>query len=455
MFWFVMGACLGLFLLISFSLIIFQELYENVAYPGVVVENIDVGGKTEDQMREIFAKKNENLYKTKFSFVHQDYIATISAKELQFGYDQDLLAKQAFSIGRSDNLFSNASLIFQANLYGVYLSPAYHYSQETLQEYLGSIAKEVKLEPVDALFRFENGRVTAFRPSSDGQEVDFETLEKEVTEKIPLVAASIKPKTFTLVIPIKVLKPNVTTDEVNSLGINELIGVGNSLFQGSIQSRIFNITLAATRLNGILVAPDETFSFNKALGDISAFTGYKQAYVIEGGKTVLGDGGGVCQVSTTFFRALLDAGLPIVERHAHAYRVGYYEQDQGPGYDATIYSPSINLQFKNDTNHHILIQTFIDPTYQKLTFHLYGTKDGRESIISQPVITGQTPAPPPSYQDDPTLPKGQTKQVDFAAAGATVYITRIVKKEGKVLYSDKFSSYYRPWQAVYMRGTKE
>ena len=238
------------------------------------------------------------------------------------------------------------------------------------------------------------------------------------------------------------------------MGIKELIGVGHSLFYHSIQSRIFNINLAASRLNGVLVAPDEVFSFDKALGDVSAFTGYQQAYVIQNGRTVLGDGGGVCQVSTTFFRALLNAGLQIVERHAHAYRVGYYEQDSPPGIDATIFVPSVDLKFKNDTGHYILIQSQVDLDNLALTFELYGTKDGRQVTMTTPVVTSQTPPPPDLYQDDPTLPKGEIKQTDFTAWGANVYFTRTVTKNGKVIIYDKFVSNYQPWQAVYLRGTK-
>ncbi|PIZ99475.1 MAG: hypothetical protein COX78_01805 [Candidatus Levybacteria bacterium CG_4_10_14_0_2_um_filter_35_8] len=255
--------------------------------------------------------------------------------------------------------------------------------------------------------------------------------------------------------PIKKTKPAITTDKANKLGIKEVIGTGTSLFQHSIPGRIFNVTLASSRINGILVGPGETFSFNKALGDVSSFTGYKQAYIIKDGRTVLGDGGGVCQVSTTLFRAILNAGLPILERQAHAYRVGYYEQDSSPGLDATVYSPSPDLKFKNDTENNILIQSFVDPSILRLTFVLYGTLDGRQVNMTKPIILSQTPPPPAIYQDDPTLTKGEIKQVDFAAWGANVYFTRQVTKNGKEIISDKFVSNYRAWQDIFLKGTKE
>jgi vancomycin resistance protein YoaR len=208
-------------------------------------------------------------------------------------------------------------------------------------------------------------------------------------------------------------------------------------------------------MNGVLIAPDEVFSFNKAIGDISRYTGYKEAYVISGGKTILGDGGGVCQVSTTLFRAALNTGLPIEERHGHAYRVGYYEQQSSPGLDATIYVPSVDFKFRNDTPQHILIQSYVDPTTLTLTFTMYGTKDGREVSVTTPVIKSQTPAPETRYQDDPTLPKDTVKQVEYAAPGAVVSFSRTVMKDGKVHISDTYTTRYRPWGAVFLRGTKE
>ncbi|MDP2649613.1 MAG: VanW family protein [bacterium] len=455
LFWFSVGALLGLFFFLSFVFIFFQKTYSNVIYPGVSVNGINFGTKSQENIIKYFDEKNKKISTTQFVFLSEQGIATVSADQIDFGYDSTLLARQAYLLGKSDNLLSNISFITQAYIGGVNLPPSYRFSEDKLKTFLSPIAEKIDIEPVDALFTFQNGRVSAFRLSSDGKKLDFEPLINQIKSKTLTVVSSQKPLDIYITVPIKIIKPKVSTDKANNLGIKELIATGTSLFQHSIAGRIYNITLASTRLNGVLVAPNEVFSFNKALGDVSSFTGYQQAYIIQNGKTVLGDGGGVCQVSTTLFRALLNAGLPILERQAHAYRVGYYEQDQGPGFDATVYGPTVDLQFKNDTNHYILIQTYVDPTYQRLTFELYGTKDGRTVTLSQAAITNQAAAPEPLYQDDPTLPKGVEKQIDFAATGATATFTRTVEKNGKVIISDKFISNYKPWQAVFLRGTKE
>ncbi len=454
-FWFSVGAFISLFLISSFSYIAFQNYYKEKVYPGVKINGIDFGRKTQIDVKSYFLQKNAKAGDATFIFNFEENSATVSAREIDFGYDEELLAQQAISIGRSKNSLSNISLIFQAYTYGINLSPAYRFSEEKLYSKLNLIIEKVNEEPIEAVFTFENGRVTEFKASREGREIDKNGLNQQLLSKAKLVLGYTNQKIIIIPIPITILNPNLTTDKVNKMGIKELIGTGTSLFQHSIENRIYNVNLAASRLNGILVAPGETFSFAKAIGDISSFTGYKQAYVIQNGKTILGDGGGVCQVSTTLFRAILNAGLPVVERTAHAYRVGYYEQDSPPGIDATVYVPSVDLKFKNDTGNHILIQTLVDLDQLRLTFMLYGTRDGRISVLSTPVITSQVPAPEPKYEDDPTLAKGVVKQVDFAAAGAKVYFTRTVTKNGKTLISETFNSNYRPWQAVFLRGTKE
>lgn len=454
-FWFSTGAFLSLLFFIGLFYFIYQRIYENKVYPGIFVNGINFGGKTESDVKNYFEAKNGTLDMAVFQLASDYGIATVSAKDINLGYDSDLLSVQTFSLGRSSHIISDISLLLQAYFGGVHLSPTYTYSPEKLNIYLDPIKSRIEKKPVDAQFKFENNRVTAFQPSEEGRVLDMEKLNTALNEKSLSVVTSSKPQIINIPIPIKIIYPNITTEKANNLGIKELIGQGHSFFYHSIPGRIYNVNLASSRIDGVLIAPNEVFSFNKALGDVSAFTGYKQAYIIQSGRTVLGDGGGVCQVSTTFFRAVLDAGLPIIDRTAHAYRVSYYEQDSPPGIDATVFVPTVDLKVRNDTGNYILVQREIDLNNLSLSFYLYGTKDGREVVMTKPVITNQTPPPEPLYQDDPSLPVGEVKQVDFAASGANVYFTRTVKKNGKIVIFDKFVSNYRPWQAVYARGTKQ
>ncbi len=327
------------------------------------------------------------------------------------------------------------------------------FSEENIFIYIEEdVSPRVNREPQNAVFQFESGNVIEFLPAKDGITIDKQLLKDQLIEKMSSLEESDE-KTTTLAIPVQTDPPKITTDQVNNLGINELLGSGVSKFKGSIPGRIFNIGHASSKLNGALVAPGETLSFNDAVGEVSTLTGYKQAYVIKDGRTVLGDGGGVCQVSTTLFRAALTAGLPIEERRAHSYRVGYYEQNSPPGLDATVYSPTTDLKIKNDTPGYILVQTIFKPAEATLIFEIYGTNDGRRATTTKPIVTGVTAPPEDLYVDDPTLPIGVVKQVDYKAWGAKVVFNYKVERDGATIYEKTFVSNFRPWQAVYLRGT--
>ncbi|MDP3994827.1 MAG: VanW family protein [bacterium] len=333
-----------------------------------------------------------------------------------------------------------------------YLDPAGNYKNEELTNLTDKIAHYINREPQNSIFVFKNERVEEFTPDKDGVKVNEQVLIDTIIGNLRTLEYSDE-KSIAVEIPAELTSPKVKTENINNLGIRQLLGKGVSYFKGSIPGRIYNISLASSRFKGVLVAPQETFSFNNVLGDVSSLTGYKQAYIIKDGRTVLGDGGGVCQVSTTLFRALLDSGLQVVERKAHSYRVGYYEQNSPVGLDATVFAPTADLKFKNDTPAYILIQPTFDANKSMLVFEIYGTSDGRKSYVSKPTISGTTPPPEDLYTDDPTLPAGTIKQIDYKAWGAKVSFDYKVTKNNETLFEKTFYSNYRPWQAVYLRGT--
>lgn len=332
------------------------------------------------------------------------------------------------------------------------IDPKGKYKQTSLNNFIDKISPLVERAVQDPKFTFENGKVTEFQPALDGIKIDKEQFKKVLIESLNSLEIS-EDKLIDLEVPVIKIPSEISTGDVNDFGINELIGRGVSTYYHSIATRVHNVSLAASRINGTLVKPGDTFSFNQTLGEVSGATGYQQAYIISEGRTILGDGGGVCQVSTTLFRALLNAGLPIIERQAHAYRVSYYEQDSPPGLDATVYSPSPDLKFTNDTPGYILIQAKANPKNYSLIFELYGTSDGRVSSISKPVVTSVSAPPPDLYQDDPTLPPGTIKQIDWKAWGAKVTFNYKVTRNGENLINKTFVSNYKPWQAIYLRGT--
>src|SRR3989344_1735161 len=433
-----------------------EERYKNLVYPGIEIAELSAGGLTRDAVISYWRERNSLFNKLSFTFTFEDSVATLSAESLNIGFDATLSATQAYSLGRSGNRLTDLYLKLKAQQEGIMLQPMFYWDETHLDELLNQLALEIDVEAENALFEFVDGRVTAFKPAKPGRKVDVVQIKRKFNETLatlPYAQTATNSLEFTL--PVITQEPLIKTDQVNGYGLKVLLGQGESWFKGSIPGRIHNVALAASRINGVLIPPGTTFSFNDTVGDISAATGYKQAYVIKSGRTVLDDGGGVCQVSTTLFRAALNAGLPIKERHAHSYRVGYYEQGGWkPGFDATVYAPSYDLKFTNDTPAHILIQAKTDTANTHLTFELYGTSDGRSVELSNTRLWDSKPAPPDLYQDDPTLPVGTVKQVDWANSGIKAAFDYTVRRNDEVIFEKTFTSNFIPWQAVFLRGTK-
>jgi len=254
--------------------------------------------------------------------------------------------------------------------------------------------------------------------------------------------------------------PAVTdSSTADSLGIHELVSSYTSYFYGSSQERIQNIKTASSRFHGVLVPPGTTFSMADILGDVSLDNGYAEALIILGDRTIKGVGGGVCQVSTTLFRTVFFGGYPVVERHPHAYRVGYYEQKAGGGYnanlaglDATVFVPVVDFKFINDSPNWLLMETYVNESARKLTWKFYSTPDGRTVDWTTTGPQNVVKPPDPQYEQNPDLSQDQIKQVDWAAEGADISVERTVSRGGQVLFTDTFSTHYLPWRAVYQYG---
>ncbi len=328
-----------------------------------------------------------------------------------------------------------------------YYSPL---DQPKLLKFIDELNQSLRTDPVDAVFQFEDGKVSQFRSSQPGRFIDSPALVTSLTDSVKSLLAdqAVSP----LDIPFQFVDPVIRNEDANNLGIKELLGRGESSFSHSSAIRNKNVKRGAEVVNFVLVPPGETFSFNKNLGDVSVENGYEMAYIIRAGRTELDVGGGICQVSTTMFRAALNSGLPITERRPHAYRVSYYEEGSDPGFDATVFLPSPDLKFENDTGHHILIQSFYDGTNKKLAYEIYGTSDGRTVTIDNYKKWGYSQPPPDKYIDDPTLAPGQIVQIEHRIPGLKTAFDWTVKRDGQVLHQQTFSSSYTPWAAVFRRG---
>jgi vancomycin resistance protein YoaR len=318
----------------------------------------------------------------------------------------------------------------------------YDLNEELIKKLTYELREIVDNKPRARVTKFEGDKVLAFEINQEGSVLDEANFRKNIRRKLFSEESSMD-------LPSVKIGNNFPKE---SYGINHLIGVGKSTYFNSIDSRVHNLALAAEKLNGTLVAPGEEFSFLQTVGPISSSTGFQTAYIISEGRTVLGEGGGVCQTSTTLFRAALNSGLPITSRYPHAYRVSYYEQDTKVGFDASVFYPSLDFKFRNDTGHYVLIQTEVDRKNYAMSFYLFGTKDGRKVEITEPKLYGYIPTPAAEYVEDKSLRPGEIKQIDFPASGITSEFERTVTKDGAQLYKDVYKSTYSPWKAIYLKG---
>ena len=228
-------------------------------------------------------------------------------------------------------------------------------------------------------------------------------------------------------------------------GIRYHFGGGDSSFRGSPSFRVQNIIAGSQQIDNTYLAAGGIFDFNAQV-KISAALGFVEGYIISGGTLAKDIGGGICQVSTTVWRAAYAAGLPIVQRSNHSYRVHYYDP---PGMEATVFSPYKNLRFKNDTASPMFIQMTWYTRSQRLELHFFGAKPDRKVSISDPYIYNVRPPAGPRYQADPNVRLGRVRRIDSPERGMSVTINRSVRYDDGRKLGDVTRSTYVPWGAIY------
>lgn len=287
----------------------------------------------------------------------------------------------------------------------------------------------------------EEGEVVFDGTPRDGYEINLEKL-------IVLMNQAIEEELRDVRVPARKIFSEVVMDsELQLRGIREIIAVGESNFAGSSEGRRQNIRSGSGKFNGVIVPRGSRFNFNSILEDVDAENGFVPELVIKGNETTKEQGGGVCQVSTTVFRAALTGGLPIAARRSHSYAVPYYKPY---GLDAAIYLGQLDFRFNNDTPGDILIQTFMDG--DDLYFVFYGTKDDRRVQLEGPFISNYKKAPEPIIEKSDELPWGETKLMAPHHDGFDTEWWRFVTNNG-ITKRERFASSYRPWPARIWKGT--
>ncbi len=318
------------------------------------------------------------------------------------------------------------------------------------ESYMAPIAANIDQPMQNARLEIENGRVVDFVESKEGIEINLETTYQSLLTFIK------DPKPEGLIIATDIEAPDVKTEDVNDLGIREILGTGTSSYRGSPTNRRANIQNGVDLLNGLLIPPEETFSLIKALSPFELENGYLSELVIKGDEIKPEIGGGLCQIGTTTFRATMNSGLPVVERHNHSLVVSYYNDlsNGNPGTDATIYEPAPDFKFSNDTNSHVLFQAENLTETQELRFTFWGTSDGRKGSYSPPVVERWIPVGETRYVDTEDLEIDEEKCQEAHIGADASFDYTIVRPDGQN-ETQTFESHYRPLPKICLVGVEK
>lgn len=325
--------------------------------------------------------------------------------------------------------------------------------QEKLARSVEKLAQVVDSPSAEPRVAFRRNALVITEPGQVG-------LRLNQPEAVESISATLRTTRRTLALPVEELSPQVTEQTLPELGIVELVSEGRTSFAGSADYRITNIKAGAARMDGVLIPPGAELSFNTQLGAVDESNGFVQGYAVIGNRTQLEWGGGVCQVSTTVYRAAFWGGMPITERHAHPFYISWYDAfsfpngGSGPGMDAAIFTGVQDLKFVNDTANWLLMESIVDDVNQTLTVRFYGTNPNRTVSAGGPEIGNVVPPPAePVYVTDSDVPAGSVRQTDVARKGMDISVYRIITENGEQRDPEVFFTRFKAWPNVYVRGT--
>lgn len=427
------AAAIILIIIVMYGAAANKKLNYNYFYKGVCVEGTDISGMTKEQAYDIVSQEFEkNYYKDSISLVYNDRTWIIPLKSIDFKFDMDTALNNAYKIGRSGNKFSRLATIGSIKKHPVNLIVQGKYSQEKLEEKLNIIKEEIDFSGINSTYDYNYGKII-YTNAVNGLRFDLETNEK-------LIEAQLLNRNFNDVfLEVQIVKPLITVEDVKDL--RQVLGTFTTRFNENNYGRSHNIELAAEKINNFLLLPGEEFSMDRALGPRTPGNGYMQAPIIMKSRVVPGTGGGVCQVATTLYNAVLLSMLQVTNRVNHSMPLGYVP----PGQDATISEGYIDLKFRNNKDYTICIATQIKGG--SITIKIIGKKTGREpSAVLRPVVIGELLPPEPEYVINDGLADNEVRVSIKGRKGLKVVLYRdTYDSGGKLLGSEKISEdFYKP-----------
>lgn len=317
--------------------------------------------------------------------------------------------------------------------------------EQKILAYLQALDTLVSRPPREGQFTYDplNQTIEVIKPALVGYSLDIKS-------SLDLLRTLCLSEKRDGILPLRSIQPTIRLADLQAMLPLSLIGEGETQFRGSTTERFQNIRRASEQFKGVVVPPKATFSFLAELGPVTIANGYSESWVIYGNKTILGPGGGVCQVATTLFRAAFYGGFPIVERTPHSYRISRYEPPVG--LDAAVFSPNTDFKFTNDLETPIIITNEIDETRGVITFRIYGKAINRTVRIENNETSREIKAGDPILEVDPKMAPGDKVLLEESHDGIDAVLTRVIELDGKIISKEQFYSRYVPWPAHYRIG---
>lgn len=436
-------ALLFVFAVIGFVTALYLET--TTILPKVYIDSVNVGGLERESALRKIQPVADRLLTHRITFRYQGHSWELNLRELGITALPEAAVDKAAAVGRQGSILKRYRELQAVKQDGLQIELPLVIDQGKLEGLLSSITEDLTTPAVDAQLVIDAQDQVEIIPEKPGSRINLKRAAAAVADSlaylrqhehivIPLVAEPVKPKT--------------SAADLAAMGIKGTLGSFSTYFNANDVNRTYNLHVAADALNNQIIKPGEEFSFNEIVGPRSEEKGYKEALVIVNNQFVPGVGGGVCQVSTTLYNALLQAGLTITERSNHSLVVPYVP----PGLDATVAYGGLDLKFRNDTDSHVILRTRISGN--RLTISVLGNTDNSmevriirrtEKVLPFTVIT----------KPDPNLAEGKEVVEQEGANGYQASVTRQFYVDGQLVRSELVSKdVYKPLNKIIRRGTK-
>ena len=471
---------------------------------GVTINGINVQGLSKEEAKEVIENKAEEKTNSETKIYVDNEEQSLLLSQIELTYDVEIAIDEAYKIGRGKNILVNNFEILKSKIAGTDIDLNFKYNEELLNNVVQDIKNKVPEAVTEATYCIEDEELIITR-GVKGNTIDENELKNKIIQKINLNCAEdikiatylaepkdinieqiyeevhtevqdayytknpfkvypeIKGVDFNLeeakeilkeekgeyVIPLVITNPTKTTKDIGTEAFPDKLSTCSTRYDATNLTRTNNLQVAVNKINGVVVMPGETFSYNKTLGKRTAEAGYKDAAGYAGGKVVQMIGGGICQISSTLYDAVVYANLEIVERHNHAFLTSYV----GAGKDATVVYGSLDFRFKNTRNYPIKIESYMQNGIA--TVNIYGIKEENEYEIEiSTTILSYIPYDV-IYENDSSLASGKEIVTQGGQKGCKSITYKILKQNGKevsrsVLSTDTYSAMNK----YITRGTK-